>query len=412
MPKRHLKLTKTVVAKAAPEASLYKIHDTAISGFSLFVRPNGKKSFFLRYRVRGGRAARIREPKIGDASAMTAEQARKIAADWSAVVRLGGDPAAEKAQSSKAPTMHALFERYVEEHARFNKKRSSLRNDEAMIARILGPKFGALRVADVSRPDIVVFHKSLVTTPYQANRVLALLSKAFQLAEVWEWRPENSYPTRLVKKYKEVSRKRYLSQLETERLARVLDDVIAERPLNWFCSKTKTRFTKRVNPYAGYAVKLLLLTGARCREILSAKWSELDREKGQLALPDTKTGARTIFLSKPALDLLLSVPRQPGNAHIICGGRPGDHLKNLKDPWGHMREAAELKDFRLHDLRHSYASFAVASGMSLPVLGALLGHSQPGTTARYAHLADNPLRAATEQVADAIPAIEDGRRSS
>ena len=194
MAGRRAKLTQRTVDAAKPGAKRYAIADTELPGFRLHVLPSGKRAFYLAYRVGGGRGATQREPKIGDWPAMKAEAARRIAADWFAEVRHGGDPAGDRKKARTAPRMRDLFDRYLADHARPHKKPSSVHDDERMIDDYLNPKFGGRKIAEVTRADIDAFHKGLASKPYRANRMLALLSKAFNLAEVWGWRADGTNP--------------------------------------------------------------------------------------------------------------------------------------------------------------------------------------------------------------------------
>ena len=227
------------------------------------------------------------------------------------------------------------------------------------------------------------------TTPYQANRVLAVLSKMFNLAERWGLRPDGSNPCRHVEKFAERKRERMLSPAE---LARLGDALAAYDG----------------SPYAVAAVKLLVFTGARLGEVLGLKWEWIDFERGEARLPDSKTGAKTLHLPPPALAVLAELPRLEGNPHVIAGGKAGAALVNLEKPWRAIRKAAGLDDVRLHDLRHAFASVAASSGMGLPIIGKMLGHTQPATTARYAHLASDPVKAAAAAVAGKIAAAMAG----
>ena len=159
------------------------------------------------------------------------------------------------------------------------------------------------------------------------------------------------------------------------------------------------------------AIRLLLFTGARRQEILNLRWSEVDFDRGALHLPDSKTGRKTILLNAPALSVLASLPRVGGNPFVIASTKPGVPLTDLNRPWATVRRHARLDNFRLHDLRHTFASFGASSNLGLPVIGKLLGHNQAATTARYSHLADDPLRRASEQIGGALSAALDGKRS-
>ena len=411
MATRTAKLTKRTVDAAAPEAARYAIHDTEIPGFKLYVHPSGKKVFHLRYRVGGGRGATIREPKIGDLGGVTPDQARKIAGDWMAEIRLGGDPGGERQAKREAPRMAELFERYLTDHARPHKKAASVAADERQIRDHLIPTFGNMKVAEVQRASVIEFHRSRSDAPYAANRALALLSKAFNLAELWGGREDGSNPCRHIRKYAETKRKRFLSPKELAALGEALAEAEASGALTLPAQEGAREAAKTtpISAAAIAAIRLLILTGARCGEILSLRWDWVDMEGGRLNLPDSKTGEKAVPLGAAALAVLSVIPRVEGNPHVIVGGKPGAALVNLKDPWGVIREVAGLDDVRIHDLRHSFASVGAAGGLSLPIIGAILGHTQASTTQRYAHLSDDPLRAAATTIGDRIAAAMAGR---
>lgn len=374
----------------------YTVWDGDIAGFGLRVHPSGKKVYCFKYRVGGGRGGKVRKPAIGVHGSITAEQAREIARDWSAEVRKGGDPSGERHGRRNAQTMDKLFNRYLTDHAEPHKKASSLAEDRTLIEKHLRPHFEKMKIADVSRSDVDRYHKSLSHIPYRGNRAVALLSKAFNLAEVWGLRPEQSNPCRLVKKFKEVRRTRFLSVAELERLGAALakaerGELIGENGL-----------PVPMSLYAIAAIRLLIFTGARRGEILGLQWDWVNSGAGRLELPDSKTGAKFVYLPRAAVELLEKLPRVEDNPYVIVGGKEKTALVNLKDPWGAIRREAGLEDVRIHDLRHSFASVGAGGGASLPMIGALLGHSNPSTTARYAHLADDPLRSAADAIGEAI----------
>ncbi|MFD1156950.1 site-specific integrase [Roseovarius aestuarii] len=386
-----IKLTKRTIDGLSPEDKQYPIRDSDIPGFSLRVYPNGRKAFFFRYRVGGGRGAKIREPRIGDFGSLTADQARNIAKDWTAIVRQGGDPMGDRQAQRDTPTMAELFERYLNDHAKRHKKQSSVRNDVRMIEKRLNPLLGKKQVNAVSRQEVKALHSSLEGKPYEANRTLSLLSKVFNYAaDELEWIKRSEHPVVGIKRYAEKKRKRYLSEAELARLGDALRKA------------EQGQLDRLISPYAVAMIRLLVFTGARHGEILSLRWNEVNFERACLELADSKTGEKDIFLPPAALHILSELLRVEGNPFVIVGGKPGSHLVNIKTPWEAIRREADLADVRLHDLRHSFASFGARAGMSLPIIGALLGHRETATTARYAHLSDDPLRSAVESIGSEI----------
>jgi integrase len=230
-------------------------------------------------------------------------------------------------------------------------------------------------------------------TPGAANRTLALLSKIFNLAEKWGLRSDGSNPCRHVEKNPERKIERYLTAGEFARLGEAL--VEAER-------------TRTEMPSVIAAIRLLAFTGCRLSEILTLRWDWIDRERGCLNLPDSKTGRKTVYLGAPALEVLTQIGREPGNPHVITGRNPGTHLVNLSKPWYRIRATAGLDGLRIHDLRHSFASFGAGAGLSLPMIGKMLGHTQAQTTLRYAHLSADPLKRAVDTVTSDIAAAMNG----
>jgi integrase len=245
----------------------------------------------------------------------------------------------------------------------------------------------------VNRAEIARLHHEMRSKPYQANSTLAMLSKFFGWVEKHGLRPDGSNSCRHVEKYRERRRERFLSQAELGRLGDALREAEQERS----CS-----------PWVIAAIRLLAFTGARRNEILTLRWDHVSEEHERLLLPDSKTGPKGIHLNAPALVVLHEIPRLERNPYVICGEKPGRHLVNLEKPWRRIRAAAKLGDVRLHDLRHSFASVAASGGQSLILIGKMLGHTQSETTARYAHLADDPVRAASDAVARHIAAAMDG----
>lgn len=384
-----MRLTKRAIDAADYAGGTDYRWDETLSGFGMRVYPSGKKSFVVSYRVLGRKRIMV----LGRYGVLTLDQARARARKVLAQAAEGLDPSKDRQTLLKAPTMADLATRFLADHAP-KKKASSIRNDRRMWKQNILPHLGQRKVVDITREDIDRLHSRMRETPYAANRVLALLSKAFNLAEVWGWRPDASNPCRHVKPYKEEKRERYLSAAEISRLGAVLEEVEHERV---------------ELPGVATAIRLLLLTGCRLNEILSLRWEDVDFETGCLRLADSKTGKRLVVLSGGALELLASTERVAGNPHVIPGKIEGQHLINLSKPWRRIRERAGLDGVRLHDLRHTFGSVGAGAGLSLPLIGKMLGHSQPATTARYAHLANDPLRRAVDLVGDEISTALNGR---
>jgi integrase len=244
-----------------------------------------------------------------------------------------------------------------------------------------------MKVADITRSHIANLHYEMRETPGAANRVLALLSKMFNLAEQWGYRPDTTNPVRHVERYKEKKLERFLSSEEFARLG----DVLAE------CERTQSEY-----PSVIAAIRLIIFTGARVSEILELRWKDVDFEHMCLRLPDSKSGAKVIYISSPALSVLDGMERYESNPFVIVGREPMSHLVNLRKPWSRIRKQADLDDLRLHDLRHSFASIGAGLGISLPIIGKMLGHTQAATTQRYAHLAADPVREATDKIGEVI----------
>jgi integrase len=220
----------------------------------------------------------------------------------------------------------------------------------------------------------------------------------FNMAEAWGERPQGTNPCLHVERFPETKRERFLSDAE---LARMGAGIKALEKAG------------KITPFGLAAIRLLVFTGARASEILGLTWAAVDLGAGAVRLTQSKSGARTVILNPPAAAVLSRLRRIKGNPYVVVGGLKGTALtlSGLEQAWQEVRTKAKLDGVRMHDLRHSFASVAVAGGRSLPIIGALLGHSQAATTARYAHLGADPLKAASEAVGKAIEAAMNGPRS-
>ena len=381
------KLTKTTVDKLAPGAEDYVIWDAALPGFGIRVKPSNVKSYVVQYRNRKTGASRRKT--IGQHGPLLTfhkakERARIILAD----ALKGNDPVADDRAIREAATMRHLAADYLEQHAVPKKRLRSVKNDRSMINRIILPRLGSKKVAAVQSRDLHLLHVSMKDTPYQANRVLALLSKMLSLAVKWGWRSDN--PVKGIERFQEKRRERWLSDDELRRLLAVL--------------------ANHQNQRAANAVRFQLLTGARLGEALKARWSDIDLERGVWTKPSHHTKQKRtehIPLSGPALVLLAEMQSKanPTEENLFPGNVTGRPLQDIKKFWKAVITEAGISEYRLHDNRHTHASHLVSSGLSLEIVGRLLGHTNPTTTKRYAHIADSPLRAATERFGAKLDAL-------
>jgi integrase len=388
-----MKLTKRAIDSLTytRKSGAQCVWDDDFAGFGVRVYPSGRKSFVVSYRADG----KQRFFTLGRYGELTLHEAKTRAMEVLAAVRRGEDPSGDRLAYRQSPTMEDLAERHMREHVRPRKKPKGIENDARIWRKHVLPRLGKKKVADVTRADIYQLHAEMgVKTKGQANRTLATLSKAFNLCEVWGWRPDGSNPVRHVQRYPENKRERYLSQAELLRLAEALNEV--ER-------------LQLEEPAPIAAIRLLLLTGCRSGEIKELRWSEVDFDRKCLRLADSKTGRKTIYLSSGALEILAGIERQPDNPYVIVGANPGCHLVGLTRAWYRIRKRAGLEDVRLHDLRHTYASIGAGLGLSLPMIGTLLGHTVPATTQRYAHLAAHPMLEAAERIGNSLDAAMSGR---
>jgi integrase len=414
MPRRATKrITDRLVRSLPfPESGAAITYDADVPGFGIRVTVNGVRSFVLNYVVNG----RERRMTIGRFPTWSATAAREQARSLRRRVDAKIDPLEEWAQqraaeaARAAPTMRDLFDRYADEHLPRKAPRAA-KDDRSMWQKIVLPQLGDMKVAAVTATDIDALHREVGSTrPVRANRVVEVVRKAFNLAIRWGWRSDN--PASGVHRNYEEKRARYLSPAEILKLSEAL--------------------TAHPERTSSSAIRLLMLTGARRGEVLGARWDMFDLETGMWVKPSAHTKQRKehrVPLSAPAVQLLREM-RAGATSPYVFSGTDGEPLTDIKRTWLAVCRKAGLAErtekrrqdgtpakgrdgkpvitwratARLHDLRHTYASILASEGLSLPIIGALLGHTQPQTTARYAHLLDDPLRAATERVGAVLTA--------
>jgi len=391
-------------------------HREAVRGFGVAAFRNGGKCYIAQYRKDG----RSRRTRIGEHGRLTPEQARKEARKILGLVEGGRDPIAERKAAREVRTLKAVATDFLDQHVKTKRKARTADEYERILTLHVIPALGSKRIVDLRRADVAKLHSKLSASPYQANRAVALVSA------VWNWaarRDEVSFadnPARAVERFSESGRERFLTSEELARLGDVLrEGETIGLPYSIDESKAKAKNAPKpqsrrvkLDPYAVAAIRLLILTGARLREILDAQWSQLDLERSVLFLPDSKTGKKPLYLSAAAQSVLAEIPRIKNNPHIIVGATKDTSRADLHRPWKAVRRAAGLDGVRVHDLRHSFASFGAGASLGLPIIGKLLGHSQAATTHRYAHLDADPLRRAAETIGNTIAAAMDGRNGS
>jgi integrase len=379
-----IKITKRTVEALRVAAKDYIAFDTDLPGFGVRVMPSGKRFFLVQYRRHG----RTRRVMIGQFGIVTAELARREATIKLGSVRGGeGDPAAARDAERQSTTMKDLGRRFLDQHASVRCKPSTQAEYRRCVELFIQPFFAKQHARSVTTAEVSDLHWSLSHIPYQANRTLGVLSKMMNLAETWGIRDKHSNPCEDIQRYPEHKRERFLSPTELHRLGQAL---------------TAAELNETETKYAIAALRILLLTGCRLSEIQRLEWSYVDLQQKELRLPDSKTGAKTVHLGDAAVALLEALPRVNDNPFVIVGKKDKKHLTDLQHPWRRIRKAAGLDDVRIHDLRHTFASGGLLVGEGLAMIGKLLGHTQVQTTARYAHLAADPVKQAATKISDRL----------
>ena len=424
------RITKRAVdaLKCPPGRDRVFLWDGGLTGFGVAALPSGKKVYVAQYR-QSGRSHRI---KLGEHGRITVDKARSLAKVVLGAVEEGNDPIEERRKARNVRNFKEVSEDYLRIHVKPKRKDRTYDEYERLLNLHILPAIGTRAISAVTRQDAARLHAGLADRPSAANRCLSLVDA------IWNWAVRRGEiaalpsPTKGLDRNPEASRERFLKPDELRRLGAALRQA-ETTGVPWIVDERgpkakhlpKSKRSQVADPHAVAAIRLLMLTGARLREILEARWDYIDWERGLMFLPDSKTGRKTLYLSDAALGVLQGITKTEGNPHIIPGEKKGKPRADLKRPWSAIVRAAGLAEaqpskdakvsklggrlrpsLRLHDLRHTFASLGVGSSLGLPVVGKLLGHSQASTTQRYAHLDADPLHRAANvigaQIASAL----------
>ena len=418
----NLRVTARTVRTAKPGTLIW---DAEVKGFGLRTLASGARVYVLKYRT----GSRQRWFTIGQhGSPWTPDAARTRARELLAQVAKGADPASDRQRRRSNPSVADLVKQFMAEHVAVKTKPRTAIEYGRVLDRFIVPELGRMPTMDVRPEDIAKLHHALRATPRQANIAINVARKMFKLAEGWGYRVTGSNPCIHIDRFRETRREQFLSSWEIAQLGDALRACeygwtvqTAEawrencRRMALAAGKTATEAASlaaactphRVepeHPSAIAALRLLLLTGARMGEVLGLTWQMVDLGQFVLRLPDSKTGAKVIPLAPAAAQVIEAQRgrREAGNPYVFPGGAAGKQLSDLEKPWQRIRAVAGLPDVRIHDLRHTFASHGVMGGLSLPLLGKVLGHRSSATTQRYAHFGADPVRQAAEMVAQPL----------
>jgi integrase len=405
------KLTKRTVDAATPRLGRYIVWDTELRGFALRVSESGTKTYILRYRPRGmGRAGPRRFMVLGRQGVLTPDEARARAKAILGAVAAGQDPAKERSQANPAIPLAQLVDLFISQHVQPKRKARTAAGYAAMLNNYLVPRFGRRAADQLTGAEVSQLHLSLRDHPYQANRLIAVVASMYTFAARQGVVSRGVNPAQGVERFRESARERFLGIEELNRLGETLRLAETEglpwrsngdKPQSKHLVREENRRTV-LSPEVVLAFRLLMFTGARLQEILTLQWSHIDFERGLINLPDSKTGRKSIVMSTATIDLLRD--RERRGVFVIPGLGADRSRSDLKKPWRAIQRHAGLEGVRIHDLRHTFASIGAGASLGLPIVGKLLGHSQPATTARYAHLDADPLRRASNVIGDHLAA--------
>ncbi|WP_427196640.1 tyrosine-type recombinase/integrase [Pseudomonas aeruginosa] len=385
-----IKLTKSAVDAAQPQAQAIELRDTLVPGFLCKITPAGRKVFMLQYRTNAGER---RKPALGLFGELTVEQARSLAQEWLAQVRRGGDPAADKAEARQAPTVEELCKKFMEDYSKKRNKPSTRVGYQGVIDRCIIPLLGRKKVHDVKRPDVAGLMEKLSYKQTEANKAFSILRKMFNMAEVWGYRPDGTNPCRHVPMFPAGKSTHLISDDDMGKLFRQLDKIEVEGLENY------------VIPLA---IRLQFEFAARRSEIVTLEWEWVDLESRRVVWPDSKTGGMSKPMSEEAYRLLSTAPRQEGNPYVLPSPRhPAQHLTTGEyyGGWCRVLKAAGATHVGTHGIRHRSATDIANSGIPVKVGMALTAHKTVVMFMRYVHTEDDPVREAAELVAKRRKAI-------
>lgn len=403
-----LKLTKRAIDAIGRVEKPTVFYDGDLTGFCLKVLPSGAKRWCVEYRGgAGGRSVSKTRMVLGSTSAMTPDQARSSAKSILGAVALGQDPARKRLAERAMPTFADFGERYLSEEAEAKLKPRTVVNYRIYLRKHAAPVLGTRKLDALDSADVSKMHRKIgKTTPMTANRVVEFVGSVYRYAAVCGLVAKGHNPASHVQAFREQRRERFLSSAELGRLGEAIREaetvgipwvVNSDQPNAKHIPKNGRT---KLGPHIAAALRLLILTGARLREILDLKWEYVDLQRGLLLLPDSKTGQKAIVLNTPAIEILEVLPK--ADSYVIASDIAGQARHDLNKPWKLVSLRSGLAGVRIHDLRHTHASYGAGAGFGLPIIGKLLGHSQPATTARYAHLDNDPLKRASNEIASQI----------
>jgi integrase len=408
------KITKRLIDRLEATGTEYFVWDETLTGFGVRVRASGAKTYVVKYTAGNYRHAPTRRMTLARVGQITPDQARTKAEKVLGKVAHGEDPAKENADDRKAETLADLVKLFLADIEAKKKPRTFDQYDD-VLNRLVVPELGKAKANKVTTTDVAKLHRKLSDTPYQANRMLAVVSSMYGYAAKHRIVPRGFNPAEGIEKYAERERETYLTLAQLERLGDAIREatttgvpylVDETKPTAKHAPRPENRRPTVIGPHAVAAILLLIFTGARLREILHMRWSDIDFDHGFVRLPDSKTGQKAIILNGPAIAILTELPRL--GAYVIAGNSAGSKDEkpraDLKRPWKALAKRAGLEGVRVHDLRHTHASYGAGAGLGLPILGKLLGHKRASTTQRYAHLDADPLRNASNRIGTDIAA--------